>query len=104
MHFVLHYNMSISVQALVDLCCVTVTKVVGTTDDFRLPTDVRQTLQRYVFYSGCVCSPEIIRYMCDKFVRDTGACTVDELPDDVEMVTARKVMITIISRGFLLQT
>lgn len=35
---------------------------------------------------------------------DTGACTVDELPDDVEMVTARKVMITIISRGFLLQT
>ena len=58
--------MSISVQALVDLCCVTVTKFVGTTDDFRLPTDIRQTLQRYVFASSCVCSPEVIRYMCDK--------------------------------------
>lgn len=49
--------MSISVQALVDLCCVTVTKFVETTDDFRLSTDIRQTIQRY--YSGCVCSLEI---------------------------------------------
>lgn len=48
-HYVTELYVYISVQALVDLCCVTVTKFVGTTNDFRLPTDIRQTLQRYVF-------------------------------------------------------
>ena len=48
-HYVTELYVYISVQALVDLCCVMVTKFVGTTNDFRLPTDIRQTLQRYVF-------------------------------------------------------
>ena len=51
-HYVTELYTYISMQALVDLCCVTVTKFVGDNNDFRLPTDIRQTLQRYVFYNN----------------------------------------------------
>ena len=68
-YYVTELYVYISVQALVDLCCVTVTKFVGNNNDFRLPTDIRQALQRYVFitiveFAACRCVLSFVRQWC----------------------------------------
>ena len=64
-------NMHTFMQALVDLCCVAITKCVELTGDFRLPTDIRQTLQRYklinscpplIYHSGVQCKSDQLLY------------------------------------------